>query len=165
MPRIRRGGAGPDRRRSLFEPAAALPRASNRGAAARDDARSRPTDDEALRAVRRRPRRPQRADAATAAASSQARSSSVREPRHVRAVPTSIEHKISSAVDLFNASEHPRTVAGIARSLGLPEVSVLPPRTLPSVVQLVVVVGAVLVPLRGRPVRRGAERPGLRTGL
>jgi hypothetical protein len=50
----------------------------------------------------------------------------VREPRHVRAVPTSIEHKVSSAVELFNASEHPRTVAGIARSLGLPEVSVLP---------------------------------------
>jgi hypothetical protein len=50
----------------------------------------------------------------------------VREPRHVRAVPTSIEHKVSSAVDLFNASEHPRTVAGIGRSLGLPEVSVLP---------------------------------------
>jgi hypothetical protein len=50
----------------------------------------------------------------------------VREPRHVRAVPTSTEHKISSAVELFNASEHPRTVAGIARSLGLPEVSVLP---------------------------------------
>ena len=44
----------------------------------------------------------------------------VREPRHVRAVPTSTEHKVSSAVELFNASEHPRTVAGIARSLGLP---------------------------------------------
>ena len=49
-----------------------------------------------------------------------------REPRHVRAVPTSIEHKISSAVSLFNDSEHPRTVAGIARSLGLPDVSVHP---------------------------------------
>jgi hypothetical protein len=50
----------------------------------------------------------------------------MREPRHVRAVPTSVEHKISSAVDLFNASEHPKTVAGIARSLGIPEASVLP---------------------------------------
>jgi hypothetical protein len=49
-----------------------------------------------------------------------------REPRHVRAVPTSIEHKISSAVSLFNDSEHPRTVAGIGRSLGLPDVSVHP---------------------------------------
>jgi hypothetical protein len=45
-----------------------------------------------------------------------------REPRHVRAVPTSIEHKISSAVSLFNDSEHPRTVAGIGRSLGLADV-------------------------------------------
>ena len=66
------------------------------------------------------------------------RASGTREPRHVRAVPTSIEHKISSAVSLFNASEHPRTVAGIARSLGLPEVSVLPAPALPSVVNVVV---------------------------
>ncbi len=62
----------------------------------------------------------------------------VREPRHVRAVPTSLEHKISSAVALFNASEHPRTVAGIARSLGLPEVSVLAVSAHPSVVHVVV---------------------------
>jgi hypothetical protein len=61
-----------------------------------------------------------------------------REPRHVRAVPTSIEHKISSAVTLFNSSEHPRTAAGIARSLGLPEVSVHPSDALPSVVHVVV---------------------------
>jgi hypothetical protein len=61
-----------------------------------------------------------------------------REPRHVRAVPASIEHKISSAVELFNSSEHPRTVAGIARSLGVPEVSVLPAAELPSVVNVVV---------------------------
>jgi hypothetical protein len=49
-----------------------------------------------------------------------------REPRHVRAVPTSNEHRVSTAIELFNASEHPRTVAGISRSLGLPEVAVLP---------------------------------------
>jgi hypothetical protein len=61
-----------------------------------------------------------------------------REPRHVRAVPTSIEHKISSAVSLFNHSEHPRTVAGIARSLGLPDVSVHPSDANGSVVHLVV---------------------------
>jgi hypothetical protein len=61
-----------------------------------------------------------------------------REPRHVRAVPTSIEHKISSAVGLFNDSEHPRTVAGIARSLGLPDVSVHPSDANGSVVHLVV---------------------------
>jgi hypothetical protein len=61
-----------------------------------------------------------------------------REPRHVRAVPTSIEHKISSAVALFNESEHPRTVAGIARSLGLPDVSVHPSDANGSIVHLVV---------------------------
>jgi len=56
----------------------------------------------------------------------------------VRAVPTSIEHKISSAIGLFNSSEHPRTVAGIARSLGIPDVSVLPAAELPSMVNVVV---------------------------
>jgi hypothetical protein len=44
----------------------------------------------------------------------------------VRAVPTSHEHRVSTAIELFNGSEHPRTVAGISRSLGLPEVAVLP---------------------------------------
>ncbi len=62
----------------------------------------------------------------------------VREPRHVRAVPTSTEHKISSAISLFNGSEHPRTVAGIGRSLGLPEAAVVPLTTPPSVVHVVV---------------------------
>jgi hypothetical protein len=61
-----------------------------------------------------------------------------REPRHVRAVPTSIEHRISSAVSLFNESEHPRTVAGIARSLGLPDVSVHPSDVNGSLVNIVV---------------------------
>jgi hypothetical protein len=61
-----------------------------------------------------------------------------REPRHVRAVPTSVENKISSAVSLFNGSEHPRTVAGIARSLGLPDVSVQPSEALASMVNVVV---------------------------
>ncbi|MFZ0092107.1 MAG: hypothetical protein WAL63_21590 [Solirubrobacteraceae bacterium] len=61
-----------------------------------------------------------------------------REPRHVRAVPTSIEHKISSAVSLFNDSEHPRTVAGIGRSLGIPDVSVHPADANATVVNLIV---------------------------
>jgi hypothetical protein len=62
----------------------------------------------------------------------------VREPRHIRAVPTSVEQKISSAVELFNGSEHPRTVAGVARSLGAPSVSLAPSDVRPSLVRVVV---------------------------
>ena len=61
-----------------------------------------------------------------------------REPRHVRAVPATIEHKISSAIKLFNDSQHPRTVAGVGRSLGLPDVSVHPSDPVASVVNVVV---------------------------
>lgn len=61
-----------------------------------------------------------------------------REPRHVRAVPTSHEHRVSSAIEVFNASEHPRTVAGISRSLGLPGVAVLPSGPQSAVVGIVV---------------------------
>jgi hypothetical protein len=62
----------------------------------------------------------------------------VREPRHVRAIPTSPEHRTASAVEVFNGSEHTRTVAGVARSLGLPWVSVLPSTSTASLVNLVV---------------------------
>jgi hypothetical protein len=48
-----------------------------------------------------------------------------RKPRHVRAVPTNAQLKIDRALDLFNRSEHPRTIAGIARSLGAPQASAL----------------------------------------
>jgi hypothetical protein len=48
-----------------------------------------------------------------------------RKPRHVRAVPTNAQLKIDRALDLFNRSEHPRTIAGIARSLGAPHASAL----------------------------------------
>jgi hypothetical protein len=63
---------------------------------------------------------------------------SVREPRHVHAVPSGIEQKIAGAIDLFNRSEHPRTVSGVARSLGPPTVSVRPVQTYPSIVNVVV---------------------------
>jgi hypothetical protein len=49
-----------------------------------------------------------------------------REPRHVHAVPTDTANQILRALELFNASEYRRTVAGIARSLGAPLVSVVP---------------------------------------
>ncbi len=61
-----------------------------------------------------------------------------RETRHVRAVPSSAEHRIAFAIEAFNGSEHPRTVAGVARSLGLPSVSVRPVLGHPSVVQVVI---------------------------
>ncbi|PZS14133.1 MAG: hypothetical protein DLM64_02160 [Solirubrobacterales bacterium] len=66
------------------------------------------------------------------------RSSRLREPRHVHAVPSSAEHKTVSAVQMFNGSEHRRTVAGVARSLGLPAVSVLPSGAQQSLVNVVV---------------------------
>jgi hypothetical protein len=60
------------------------------------------------------------------------------EHRHVRAVPTSPEQKTVEGIELFNASEHTRTVSGVARSLGLPTVSVNPSSVRPSQVNLVV---------------------------
>ena len=60
------------------------------------------------------------------------------DPRHVRAVPTTAEVKIERALDLFNASEHQRTVAGLSRSLGLPWATALPDPDAPSTVTLVV---------------------------
>src|SRR5579884_683861 len=62
----------------------------------------------------------------------------LREPRHVRAVPTSDEQKIAAAVDVFNQSEHRRTVAGVARSLGAPSVSLRPDPERTSLVNVVV---------------------------
>ncbi len=64
--------------------------------------------------------------------------SEIREPRHVRAVPTSDEQKTISAAALFNESEHPRTVAGVARSLGAPAVHLGPLTTSPSGVGITV---------------------------
>ncbi len=49
-----------------------------------------------------------------------------REPRHVHAVPSSEDLKVARAIEVFNGSEHPRTVAGVARSLGVPSVAVIP---------------------------------------
>jgi hypothetical protein len=61
-----------------------------------------------------------------------------REPRHVRAVPTNADLKMERALDVFNASEHVRTVGGVARSLGPPAVSVRPLPDRPSVVAITV---------------------------
>jgi hypothetical protein len=61
-----------------------------------------------------------------------------RMPRQVRAVPTSIEQRTASAIEHFNQSEHPRTVAGVARSLGSPFVVARPSPQDAGVVTIVV---------------------------
>jgi hypothetical protein len=61
-----------------------------------------------------------------------------REPRHVHAVPTNAELKMERAVDVFNNSQYPRTVAGVSRSLGAPEVGVRTSEQEPSVVSIFV---------------------------
>jgi hypothetical protein len=61
-----------------------------------------------------------------------------KDPRHVRAVPTTVEAKVERALDLFNTSEHQRTVAGLARTLGSPWVSAVPLEAEPSFVTVVV---------------------------
>ena len=58
--------------------------------------------------------------------------------RHVHAVPTNADLKVARALELFNASDHPRKVAAVARSLGRPIVSVRPSATEGSVVSVVV---------------------------
>jgi hypothetical protein len=60
------------------------------------------------------------------------------EPRHIRAVPTNAELKMQRALDVFNASDHTRTVGGVARSLGAPSVCVRPRPERPAVVSITV---------------------------
>jgi hypothetical protein len=59
-----------------------------------------------------------------------------RSPRHVRAVPTNADLKMQRALEVFNGSNHVRTVGGVARSLGAPAVSVRPLPERPSVVAI-----------------------------
>jgi hypothetical protein len=61
-----------------------------------------------------------------------------RQPRHIRAVPTNAELKMQRALDVFNASDHTRTVGGVARSLGAPAVCVRPRTDRPAVVAITV---------------------------
>jgi hypothetical protein len=61
-----------------------------------------------------------------------------RRPRHVRAVPTNADLKMQRALEIFNASDHTRTVGGVARSLGAPGVCVRPRIDRPSVVTITV---------------------------
>lgn len=61
-----------------------------------------------------------------------------KDPRHVRAVPTAAEGKVERALDLFNGSDHQRTVAGLARSLGGPWVTAVADLEASSMVTVVV---------------------------
>jgi hypothetical protein len=67
-----------------------------------------------------------------------ARTRARREARQVRAVPTTAEVKVERALELFNTSDHPRTIAGIARTLGPPSVHASPDADAPSMVTIVV---------------------------
>jgi hypothetical protein len=59
------------------------------------------------------------------------------EERHVHAVPTNAELKMARAVEVFNGSDQRRTIAGVARSLGMPTVTVRPSPTEGAVVSIV----------------------------
>ena len=61
-----------------------------------------------------------------------------RAQRHVHAVPTNASLKLTRALEVFNTSGHPRTVAGVARSLGEPIVVAHPSGTEGSIVVIVV---------------------------
>jgi hypothetical protein len=61
-----------------------------------------------------------------------------KDPRHVRAIPTTAQAKVDRALELFNGSSHQRTVAGLARTLGIPYVSAQPDAAQGSQVTVVV---------------------------
>jgi hypothetical protein len=61
-----------------------------------------------------------------------------RDPRHVRAVPTTADVKVERALELFNGSEHARSIAGIMRSLGEPWVAAAPDIEAPSQVDILI---------------------------
>jgi hypothetical protein len=61
-----------------------------------------------------------------------------REARHVRAVPTNAQVKVERALEIFNSSEHVRTIGGITKTLGEPWVSAAPLAQAPAEVSIVV---------------------------
>jgi hypothetical protein len=90
--------------------------------------RAREVHEELTAAASEEPARPERP----------ARREAPRRPRHVHAVPTNADLKVQRAVEVFNGTDHTRTVAGVARSLGPPEVCVRPLLDRPSVVSIAV---------------------------
>jgi hypothetical protein len=61
-----------------------------------------------------------------------------KDPRHVRAIPTTPEGKVERAMELFNRSSDQRTIAGLARTLGPAWVSAQPDASQPSAVSVLV---------------------------
>ncbi len=61
-----------------------------------------------------------------------------KDPRHVRAVPSTDGGRIERALELFNGSAHQRTTAGLARTLGTPWVTAAPESDQPSAVTVLV---------------------------
>jgi len=59
-------------------------------------------------------------------------------PRRNPLADGGVDHRVLTALDHFNASEHTRTVAGVARSLGPPVVNVMPDRAQPTLVWITV---------------------------
>ena len=127
------GEAHTDRRRSLFGRLRSRkdPKAPSQSPTLRDDLDGRswseatePDYDDFDDAPEPSRPEPVRAPDPVRAEAPRGRDARPREPRHVRAVPTSDEQKAAQAVQLFNTSEHRRTVSGVARSLGPPWVSV-----------------------------------------
>jgi hypothetical protein len=100
--------------------------------AAEDEQEEPPVfDDEPVAAPRDRDREREREPA-------KPRRESRRDSRHIRAVPTTAEVKVERAIEMFNESEHPRTIAGIARTLGTPWVHESPDGAAPSEVTIVI---------------------------
>jgi hypothetical protein len=61
-----------------------------------------------------------------------------KDPRHVRAVPTTAGAKVERALELFNESDHQRTIAGLRRTLGDPWITALPDEDQAAAVSVVV---------------------------
>jgi hypothetical protein len=135
----REGGA--DRRRSLFGRFRAR-REARREARAEAEPEAPEVPEEPPRSwvepVKRARERIRQPPVRRAGRADRADPEGAREPRHVRAVPTSVEQKVASAIEVFNRSEHQRTVAGVARSLGPPAVAVRPADARPSTVNVTV---------------------------
>ncbi len=120
----RRGVLGRLRRRRPPEPLEPAPQELNGG--------ERAVDDDGSSAPRERDRDRERGERQPPPRSRP------KDPRHVRAVPTTAQAKVERALDLFNGSSHQRTIAGLARTLGEPFVSAQPDTAQGSQVSVVV---------------------------